>query len=131
MKKLLILFMAIGLVTVSCNNDKKGPMDDRNTNKDKDDYNTRDKDDDKNKDRDDDDDSRSGEWSSSDKSQWMKVCRDPLVESMGDTRATDYCECVMGKISKKYSTFQKANTQGTEQEGEEMGRECIKELGYQ
>jgi len=130
MKKLLILFMAFGLVAASCNNNKK-PNNGGNTNRDRDDYNNNR--DDNNRDRDEDDDlgNNSGSWSSSDKRQWMKVCSDQVVENMGKTRATNYCECVLQKIQEKYSTFREANTQGTEEEGMEMGGECIRELGYQ
>ena len=124
--------MAFGLVAASCNNDKgKSSLnnDKDNTNRNKDDYNNRD-DDNGNKDRD-NDNNNSGSWSSADKRSWMKMCADPLKENMGDDRATDYCECVLEKIQDKYSSFQKANTQGTEEEGMEMGKECIRELGYQ
>ena len=121
--------MAFGLVAASCNNDKgKKPLDRENTNRDKDDYNNRDNDD-RNNNRDDDD--NRGSWSSADKRSWMRMCADPLKENMGEDRATTYCECVLEKIQEKYSTFQKANTQGTEAEGREMGQECITELGYQ
>ncbi len=138
--------MAFGLFAASCNNDKKPPRDDDkgNTTKDKDDddYNNGDDDDDNGKNRDDDDDdngqngddeddNKGGNWSSADKRSWMKMCSDPLKEQMGSSKATNYCECVMDKISEKYSSFSKANTQGTEEEGMELGRECIKELGYQ
>jgi hypothetical protein len=132
MKKLLILFMAFGLVAASCNNKGKSPLnDDRGkTNRDKDDYNNRDDEDNGNKNRD-DDNNNGGGWSSKDKRSWMKMCADPLKDNMGDDRATNYCECVLEKIQDKYSSFQKANTQGTEEEGMEMGKECIRELGYQ
>ncbi len=125
MKKVLILFLAVGLVASSCNN-KKEKTDKESTTKEKDNYN-KDKEENGNKDR---EETNTG-WSSYDKSQWMKVCADPLKEQMGESRATEYCECVLGKIQTRYSTFDKANTMGTEAEGTEMGKECIKELGYQ
>lgn len=133
MKKFLVLLMAIGLVAASCNNNKgKDPRDDRNSNnRERDDYRNddrnRDRDEDNNRDRDRDDYSSSG-WSNSDKKQWMKVCVDPLVESLGESKAENYCSCVLDKIQEKYSNFDKANTMGSEEEGVELGKACMSEL---
>jgi len=134
MKKILILFMAFGLVAASCNNDKG--KNDRG-NRERDDYRNddrnRDRDEDNNRDRDRDsdrdrDDYSSSGWSSSDKKQWMKVCVDPLVESLGESKAQNYCSCVLDKIQEKYSNFDKANTMGSEEEGVELGKACMGEL---
>jgi len=130
MKKLLILFMAFGLVAASCNNDKKANNDKGNTNRDKDDYNNRENDDNGNKRRDEDDDNGRG-WSSADKRQWMNLCtsnRD--IESLGETKATNYCECILDKMEKRFSSLQKADAEGGQQLGEQLGEECARELGY-
>lgn len=69
-------------------------------------------------------------WSSSDEYQWMNVCATPvLVEKMGEQRATSYCSCMMDKLKILYSSFQELNSKGTREDGIELGKQCIKELG--
>lgn len=126
--------MAFGLVAASCNNDKG--KNDRG-NRERDDYrnNDRDRDDNGNRDNDDqdrDEDYSSGGWSSSEKRQWSKMCVDPLVESLGETKAEKYCDCVLDKIMEKYPSFEKMNRLGSEEAGMELGKElgmaCMSEL---
>ena len=130
MKKFLILFLSVGILATACNNKAK----EAKTETTKDDYRNIDNKDKEKEDKTtstDDNGSTGTGWTSADRAQWMKVCADPLKESMGEEKATNYCDCVLGKIQQKYPTFDKANTMGTEQEGMDMGKECIKELGYQ
>ncbi len=68
-------------------------------------------------------------WSVSDESQWMKACTTPLIKSLGEERATNYCSCVMDRLKELYSSYDEANTKGTKQMGEELGKKCLKELG--
>jgi len=119
MRKLIILFLAAGLF-IACNNDKKSDRrSDRDTERNRDDYNSDDKD---SKDRDskeagykDDRDSRDkeevsdrdnsggGNWSSSDVRIFVDNCVSEAVKGgMQRTKATDYCECMQRKLEDLY-----------------------------
>lgn len=113
MKKLLILFLAIGILG-ACNNDKgTNKQDDRGTNtKDKDDYR---KDDDKNNDRTDDKDSRNtsdkddysnnsrSNWTRSDVDEFVNSCvREAVKGGMVRSKAEDYCSCMQKKLENIY-----------------------------
>lgn len=68
-------------------------------------------------------------WSKSDESQWMSSCTSPLIESMGEQKANNYCSCIMDKLKEIFSSFEEVNTKGTNEIGLELGKKCIKELG--
>ncbi len=68
-------------------------------------------------------------WSRSDENQWMRACTTPLIESLGEQKATNYCSCVLDRMKEMYSSYQEATTKGTEETGTELGKKCIKELG--
>jgi hypothetical protein len=68
-------------------------------------------------------------WSRSDENQWMKACTTPLIESLGEEKATNYCSCVLDKMKEMYSSFEEANRKGTTETGTELGKKCVKELG--
>ncbi|HEY6062900.1 MAG TPA: hypothetical protein VIV35_04795 [Chitinophagaceae bacterium] len=68
-------------------------------------------------------------WSKSDENQWMKACTTPLIESLGEQKANNYCSCILDRMKEIYSSYDEANTKGTEELGTELGKKCIKELG--
>jgi|CXWL01.1.fsa_nt_gi Ni/Co efflux regulator RcnB len=125
MKKVLIFLMAVSLFA-SCNNDKngRGKYDrDRNSsdNRDRDDYRNDDRNSDKNNDRDNNDDrntdknndrdnnDNSGSWSKSDENKFMDDCEGTAKENVGAARANEYCDCMLQKIKKMYSSYTEAD----------------------
>lgn len=68
-------------------------------------------------------------WSRSDENQWMRDCTTPLIESLGEEKAGNYCSCIMDKMKEMYSSYQEANSKGTSETGVELGKKCLKELG--
>ena len=120
MKKVLIFILAVSLFA-ACKSDKKN-HDDRSTTKEKDDYSTSDdKKDDKNadykstddkKDSDDkssrDDDNGSG-WTKSDESRFMSDCEGTAKQNVGAARANEYCDCMLQRMKKMYSSYTEAD----------------------
>jgi hypothetical protein len=109
MKKLFILFLAVGLFT-SCNNKKESAADkdSTTTTKDKDE---KDKDKDDNKDtKEADDDVKSTGWARSDESKFLDECETSATPNVGAARAKDYCNCMLLKLEKMYSSYNEANT---------------------
>ncbi len=76
-------------------------------------------------------DDNSGSWSRSDKQQWMDVCDQSVGASMGKEKKTEYCSCVLEQLEKRYSSYDVMNTRGTEQEGLDLGKECLRKMGLQ
>ncbi|MBC7872509.1 MAG: hypothetical protein H7Y01_00860 [Ferruginibacter sp.] len=120
MKKVLIFLMAISLFT-ACNNDKNAKVDRDKTSTDKDDYRKDDKKDmddgkkDDTKDtKSDDEDTRedtekSESWSRSDENKFMDDCEGTAKANVGAERANEYCDCMLQKIKKKYSSYVEAD----------------------
>jgi len=73
----------------------------------------------------------SGGWSKSDEAEWMKACSDPLNEKMGEEKTKTYCSCMLDKLKVKYSSYAELNTNGTYNEGVEIGKICLREMGLQ
>ncbi len=139
MKKLLILLLAAGLFT-SCNNNK-GKNNENTSNREKDDYTKRDSSSgDKDKTNDDgtkehskndpadnnnanDSDSDKGGWSISDEDRFLDDCTGTATENVGATRAKQYCNCMLLKIKRMYSTYAEAERKLTT-----MSQEQINEL---
>ncbi|MGQ0739760.1 MAG: hypothetical protein ACT4OJ_11915 [Bacteroidota bacterium] len=76
-------------------------------------------------------DDNSGGWTRSDQQQWMDVCETSVGSSMGKEKKYEYCWCVMEKLEKRYENYDKMNRQGTEQEGIDLGKECLRKMGLQ
>jgi hypothetical protein len=121
MKKVLIFLMAISLLT-ACNNDKNAKVDRDKTSTDKDDYRKDDKKDvddrDKEKDdtksdvketREDTDTDKSESWSRSDENKFMDDCEGTAKANVGAARANEYCDCMLQKIKKMYSSYIEAD----------------------
>jgi hypothetical protein len=111
MKKVLIFLMALSLFT-ACNNDK-GKLDKKADYREKDDYGTNDdqsneksrKDDDNNS----DENTSSDGWTRSDENKFVAECADEATKNVGETRANQYCDCMLKKIKKMYSSYNEAN----------------------
>ena len=123
MKKVLIFVMAVSLFP-ACKNDKNS-KDNRNGSKEKDDYRNgdgkmNDSKDSKNADFTNDDkkentdnvrssdDSGAG-WSKSDENKFMDECEGTAKENVGAARANEYCDCMLQRMKKQYSTYAEAN----------------------
>jgi hypothetical protein len=137
MKKLLVLSMAFALFA-ACNNNK--PANNLNTNnREKDDYrnnpntNNDNNNNDRNKDNTDNNRDRNnpGGWSKADEASWMNACNTPaLADKMGEEKASTYCSCVLEKLKTEFSSMEEVNTKGTQQIGLDLGKACMKELGF-
>ena len=49
-----------------------------------------------------------GYWSTSQRSEFMRDCTE-AAKSIGETKAKNYCECMMFQIEKRYPSFDEAN----------------------
>lgn len=68
----------------------------------------------------------SGSWSSTDKDMFMKTCTDAAVKGgMGESKASNYCSCMLGKIETAYPNSADAGKM-TANETTEMAKECLK-----
>ena len=115
--------MAVSLFT-ACKNDKSSKdKDDRSSTKEKDDYsNSDDKKEDKSTDyktKDDntatddkpaqsDDDNGAG-WSRSDENKFMDDCEGTAKVNVGAARANEYCDCMLQRMKRKYSSYREAD----------------------
>jgi hypothetical protein len=62
-------------------------------------------------------------WTKEDEKKWNDVC------ITGNPQTDKLCPCVLEKLEKKYPTFEEANTKGTREEGQKLGKECANEMG--
>ncbi|MBL7740355.1 MAG: hypothetical protein JNK14_14155 [Chitinophagaceae bacterium] len=128
MKKILLLFLAISLLT-GCENNPFAKKDTKEEKKDKDNDKDNDNDDDDDKgdskrDNTDDDDAK-GNWTSKQRTEWLNEC----VDEAGNTpQARDICACVLEKAEKKYPDVSDAENM-TESEAERMARDCMSGIG--
>lgn len=119
MKKLLVLIMAIGIVATSCNNnkDQKNPF---GKDREKDDYGKRD---DK-----EDNDKGGGDWSSKDRSKYMKECNDQMAkEGVDENLADQICSCSLEKVSMRYSSYAEADRGSAEKIADDI-KACAEEV---
>ena len=73
-----------------------------------------------------------GNWSESDKKRWMDLCDESVKNStMTGDRKRNYCICVLDKLMDRYANFDKMNMGGTTEEGIELGKQCVQEMGAQ
>lgn len=109
---------------VACNSKNSKDKDDRNSNKEKDDYsNSNDKKEDSKGDKDADynndkkentdntsknDDSDAG-WSRSDENKFMDDCEGTAKQNVGAARANEYCDCMLQRMKKMYSSYTEAD----------------------
>jgi hypothetical protein len=110
MKKLLILFLAFGLLT-ACNNNKTKA--DKTDNGKTEKENTDNKDakttDNKESDNKETTDNNTSGWPQKDRDDFIGSCVDKAYESSGDRALSEnYCECMLGKIEQKYPNIEDA-----------------------
>jgi hypothetical protein len=121
MKKIVIFFLAAGLVAFSCKNNKeKFPGDSRNK-KEKDNYLN-------GKEGDDENGSSSGNWSSADVQKFNRECKDELTgEELDENTAADVCECLLGKVQNKYANYEEMDNDDSNA-GEKMVKDCVTKI---
>jgi hypothetical protein len=61
-------------------------------------------------------------WTGKQEDEWMALC---IAEAGGSPKAKEVCSCVLGKIEKKYPSYEEADRKGTEAEGRQMAQECM------
>lgn len=140
MRKLLILFIAASLFT-ACNNDKKDSRRSSDRDREKDDYRSRDDDkgDTRNADYKDDKDSRDredtrntddgGGWSRSEENKFVDDCVAEAEKNVGGSRASEYCDCMLGKLKRMYSSYKEAERELaniTQDEVTQLAADCNK-----
>ena len=115
MKKFLLLFLTVSVMT-ACNNNPFSKKDDK----------PKLKDDDKGlvDDNGKDNDNRTG-WSKSDKNKYLKQCLD---EANNNATAKKVCPRVLEKFEKLYPDVNDAE-KATEEEGRNVAMECLEEMG--
>jgi len=137
MKKVLIFIMAVGLLT-ACKDDKNSKdKDGMTTTKDKDDYGKKDDkmDDSKDTKNSDDkmtDDSKSDDnvgtgWSKSDENKFMDDCEGTAKVNVGAARANEYCDCMLQRMKKMYSSYAEADRElagATQEEINKLAAPC-------
>jgi hypothetical protein len=117
MKKLFILMLTIGLFT-ACNNTANGL-------KEKDDRKTEKPGRDDGDDRNDDGGNKGGGWSKKERNNFLSQCEEGLAANgYSSSQARQLCNCVLGKVEKKYSSLDEANEQGGETAGAMAMQEC-------
>lgn len=121
MKKILILFLAFGLVAASCNNNKDKGNPNTN-NRQRDNYMNNEGDNNK------DNNTSTGNWSPADKQRALKECMEGVGDQVDESSARNFCSCVLEKTMKKYPSYEKADAMATEAEGQAWSQECKAEL---
>lgn len=136
MRKLLILFIAASLFT-ACNNDKKDDRRSSDRDREKDDYRSRDDDksddtrntdykDDRNTERTSDD---GGGWSRSEENKFVDDCVAEAEKNVGGSRASEYCDCMLNKLKRMYSSYKEAERELaniTQDEVTQLAADCNK-----
>jgi len=125
MRKFLLLFLAAGLITFSCNNNKekssgkKGEKDNYLNGKEGD-----------NGDSEDSDNGNSSQWSSGDIRKFNSECAKGMEnEGIGQDLIDKICPCVLEKVSNRWSSFAKADETGNTSAIAKMTEDCVSELG--
>jgi hypothetical protein len=69
-------------------------------------------------------------WTKNDRNTFLSQCQDGLTgNGMNTAKAQRLCSCVLGKVEKKYSSLDDANTKGGENAGAKLMQECVAEGG--
>ncbi len=135
MKQLLILITAFSLFATSCNNDKSSKNDRDTKSTTKDDYrdnDTKNSEDDEDKKSTDDgkDDSKKttgARWTTSEETKFINECVGSAEPNVGRARAEEYCDCMLKKMERLYSSYNEANTAlmgSSQDEINQLAAEC-------
>ncbi|MBS1760724.1 MAG: hypothetical protein JST23_11435 [Bacteroidetes bacterium] len=69
-------------------------------------------------------------WTPEDVAAFSKECRTNfLKENIDEQTINKLCPCIMEKMSAKYATYAELDKNGTSQEGEEIMKQCVADLG--
>lgn len=129
MKKTLILLVAVSFFT-ACNNDKSSKdKNDRNSsdNQNKDDYRNNENNTDNNKNESRDKEDNTASWPRSDENKFMDDCEGTAKQNVGAARANEYCDCMLQKIKKMYSSYMEADRKlagRTQEEINQLAADC-------
>jgi hypothetical protein len=133
MKKLLFMFLTAGIFA-ACNdvaNGVKEKKDDRSTTNKFDTDDADDRDDRKGRDEAGEDRGGGDSWSKKERSKFIDQCEEGLTgQGYGNAQARQLCDCVAGKLEKKYSSLSDANEKGGEAAGARAIQECAAGGGY-
>jgi hypothetical protein len=79
--------------------------------------------------KDDDYDEPSG-WSKTDRNTFLSQCENALTGTNGfsNAKATQYCDCALGKLEKKYASLAEGNAKGGETAGTKAMQQCTNEI---
>ena len=64
-------------------------------------------------------------WTDAQKDKLRKTCTDGMEGKIDMKTATKYCDCVTEQAVKKYKSYEDLDKKGTEEEGKQMGMNCI------
>jgi len=68
-------------------------------------------------------------WTEEAKNKFKDNCVQNTIKSgHAQQAANNYCSCVLVKLMAKYKTSEEADKYGTEEDGKQMGEECLSEL---
>lgn len=128
MKRMLFLFLAIGLFA-SCNNTAKGLTEKEDRKTDKRDKEDRNDDEDRNRD---DEDNRGGSWSKKDRTKFLNDCEGGFDgQGYSTSQAKQICDCVLEKLESRYSSLREADEKGGEAAGQKAAMACMGGGGFQ
>src|SRR5437868_4221131 len=120
MKNLFLLLFSMSLF-VACNNNPFNNKRDIRDNRDSGDnrYDNRDNRNNRNDNRDNTDNrndrnnndrNNNGRWSSANEDEFVNTCVTKATPNVGEARAKEYCNCMLGKLEKTYPDYRDANT---------------------
>lgn len=134
MKQLLILITAFSLFATSCNNDKSSKNDRDTKSTTKDDYRDNDTKNSDEEDKKSDDDSKDDSkkttgtrWTTSEETKFINECVGSAEPNVGRARAEEYCDCMLKKMERLYSSYNEANTAlmgSSQDEINQLAAEC-------
>lgn len=70
-------------------------------------------------------------WTQSDKQNFLGGCMSGALKDMGAAKASDYCNCMLEKVQKKYPDAADARYLKNDTAVYTMGRECMRKVKTQ
>jgi hypothetical protein len=70
-------------------------------------------------------------WTSAEREKGMKLCMDETEGKLGEKDSKRFCSCLLQKAESKYPNYAAADKAITDEEGQVMGKACVKEIGLQ
>ena len=72
-----------------------------------------------------------GRWPSNDEDKFTNDCVRTATPNVGETRAKEYCSCMLGKIEKLYPTYDDAEKKMTQADMQPLADQCNGKGGNQ